>query len=185
MIFVLIPLASAAPILSTLTVHQPDAEQLRTLNLSVPYLDLRLGESLPGAKITVDYDTDRADTIFVEMRFETSLAVSLDGPHWQLDDFAHHVSPWLPAWTTDGLTLPPLTDDDHRRFPTITPDQLRDAIAAHLDSFPDDARAPTCDTPWSAPCFVGISTVWLRVSAYRDGELVETRMIEAAVPMGC
>ncbi len=185
MILSLITLAHAEPILSTVTIYQPDAEMLRTHDLSEPFLDLELGEWLPGAEVSVDYDADQADTIFVEMRFETSISVSMEGPHWELDDFAHYVSPWMPARTIEGLTLPTLTNDDHRRFPVVAPDQLSDAIADRLSGFYDDIGAPTCATPWSAPCFVGVSTVWLRVSAYRDGELVESRLVEAAVPMGC
>ncbi|MFT5683458.1 MAG: hypothetical protein ACI8RZ_004390 [Myxococcota bacterium] len=177
--------ANAESILTAVTLHQPDAEMLRTHDLDESFLDLDLGEWLPGAGVSVDYDSDRADTIFVEMRFETSISVSMEGPHWELDDFAHHTSPWLPARTTGGLTLPVLTDVDHRQFPTVAADQLDDAIQDRLSEQFNEADRPTCETPWSAPCFVGVSTVWLRISAYRDGELVESRMVEAAVPMGC
>ena len=178
-------LAPTEPILESVTLHQPDAEMLHTHDLDESILDLELGEWLPGAGIVVDYDTDRADRITVEMRYETSISVSLEGPHWDLTDFAHHTSPWLPAVEVDGLQLPALTDDHHRQFPSVTSAQIEDAITDYLGERADYTDRPTCETPWSAPCFVGVSTVWLKVSAWRDGELVESRLIEAPVPMGC
>ena len=144
MIFVLAPLASAAPILSTLTVHQPDAEKPYTHDLSMP--DLWLGESLPSAEITVDCDTDRSDAVFVEMQFETSLAVSRDGPHWQLDDFARHASPWRPAWTTDGLTLPPYRERPpkvpHRHRLSAMPSQHTGRDSPTAAARPPSTRPP-------------------------------------------
>ncbi len=112
--------ASAEPILTAITLHQPEDGRLHTHDLSQPTLELPLGEWLAGTAVEVDYDTDRADRVTVELRYETSVSVSMEGPHWDLD-FAHHTSPWLPAAGADGLiTLPLLSSDDHTRFPPVT-----------------------------------------------------------------
>lgn len=168
--------AAAEPILEAITLHNPERQMLRRHDLREPLLFLELDDGLPGAAFWVDHDQERADAVTVALRYETTISVSMDGSHTELHDFVHHTSEWLPA----SDLLPTLTSDDRRRFPAVTPEQLSGAISAAMA-----ADQQSCASPWSAPCRVGVSTIWLKVSALQDGEEVESRTIKAIVPMGC
>jgi hypothetical protein len=180
--------AAASPVLDGITVHM--AEHIGgTVQIEPTNKPVYLGyQAHQGAQFEVSYDQTRADRITVQMRYETSITVNLDGAHWDLTDFVHGSSGWVDLKPGDqGYVLPHITPNDLRRFPTLSQAQIDAAILAYLGdsaaaSAPDRA---TCTDPFSDPCRVGLSRMWLQITAWKDGAPIEGRLVTIDIPMGC
>ncbi|MFT4975096.1 MAG: hypothetical protein ACI8S6_000983 [Myxococcota bacterium] len=126
----------------------------------------------------------RAERITVEVQYETSITVSLEGPHWDLTDFVHGRSPWLPAETSEsGLQVPEPTQISD--MPQVSSAQIQDAIRDQLGEHADGVELPVCAGPNTDACSVGLSAVYLRVTAWEDDTAIEQRIVKVRVPMGC
>lgn len=178
--------ASAAdPILSTLSfdVEEPEGDfthHLQHGNL----LEVPLGVSLAESVLTVGVDEQRADRVTVQYRYESAITVSLEGPHWDLIDFAHGDSGWrsIPA-AADGRFTIPAMPIDALAFPEVSAEQITQAMRDYLGGV--TAELPVCAGPDSDPCSVGLSRVWLNVAVWRGGRVVESDLFEIRIPMGC
>ena len=180
--------AAASPVLDGITVHLAEpvggTVQIEQTNKPV-YLGYQAHE---GAQFEVRYDQTRADRVTVQLRYETSITVNLDGSHWDLTDFVHGSSGWIDLKPGErGYALPHITPNDLRRFPTLSRTQIDAGIAAyHGDSAAASAADQTsCADPFTDPCRVALSRMWLQVTAWKDGTPIEGRLVTIDIPMGC
>ena len=156
---------------------------------------LELGDGLEGTILSLS-TTASPDTHRVSMQFETSMAISDEGPHIDLLDWKHCVSEWklLPRMQGgNSYRLPGPTEAEASCFPAVTAQEIEAAVLAELqgDGF-DETRAQrwlelarSVNVPGESPSYVGVSKVRLRVEQYVDGRWVEVTRVEFTSPLGC
>lgn len=158
-------------------------------------LALELGDELEGTILSLS-TTASPDTHRVSLQFETSMAISDEGPHIDLLDWKHCVSDWKYVSRIQGgnsYRLPGPSEAEASCFPAVTAQEIEVAVLAELqgDSF-DEARmqrwlelARSVNVPGESPSYVGVSKVRLRVEEYVDGQWIEVTRVEFTSPLGC
>lgn len=179
---------AASPVVSTLYFDVPEehGDVEHRLQEAGP-AHLELGVSLAESALSVGFDASRADRVTVLYRYETSITLSFEGPHWDLTDFVHGDSGWKAVpQAADGRFNVPEMPTDVLVFPDLSAEQIAQGVREYLGRFgpvPDDL--PRCASPTSDMCSVGLSRVWLSVSAWKGDTVVESHLVEFVVPMGC
>ena len=127
--------------------------------------------------------------------FETSMAISDEGPQFDLLDWKHCRSDWTALLPDAGATfvLPAPSDAQASCFPAVTVAEIRSALAARLRA--DGREGPDADRWLSLlrplasvddlPISIGISTVRLRIEVRDDDEWRQLTMLEFKLPLGC
>ena len=156
---------------------------------------LELGDELEGTILSLS-TTASPDTHRVSLQFETSMAISDEGPHIDLLDWKHCVSDWKYVSRIQGgnsYRLPGPSEAEASCFPPVTAQEIEAAVLAELqgDGF-DETRAQrwlelarSVNVPGESPSYVGVSKVRLRVEQYVDGRWVEVTRVEFTSPLGC
>ncbi len=105
--------------------------------------------------------------VSVELRYETSLIISDEGPHIALRDWKHFQSDWLALSQSTGaqFEMPEISDKQKSQFPFVSLQEVLD----HIGSLNMDRKvywqkmAKSCITPITYPCDVKVSKVWLKI----------------------
>lgn len=132
----------------------------------------------------------------VSVQFETSMAISGEGPHIDLVDWKHCQSDWRPAEPVagSGFRLPAPSDRDHSCFPHATREELREAVKRELDEYGWEKEqrehwlqlVRQVPKPGEQPSYVAISTVRVRIERLDDrGTWTLLTTIDFELPMGC
>ena len=156
---------------------------------------LELGDELEGTILSLS-STASPGTHRVSLQFETSMAISDEGPHIDLLDWKHCVSDWkfMPRMQDgNSYILQAPTDAEASCFPSFTPQQIEAALLAELQNYSfEEARvqrwlelAKTAGTPGEGPLYIGISKVRLRVEQFVDDQWAEVTTVEFTLPLGC
>lgn len=158
-------------------------------------------ENLSSA--TVDYEADLSETVYdrviilhpflndsrefkVERQFETSMALSDEGPHLDMTDWKHYTSNWqeLEKIESNKFLASKISEADGERFPKVTRKEIYDAVLK--DGGKRWANySKTCKTVNDGPCYVAISRISFRIKAKEKGQWKIIHRINFSVPMGC
>ena len=205
LVFACVSLAAAvsaqAGELTRLQVHAtPGANTFAGWSEQAPFkrvhtVALELGDELEGKILSLS-TTALPDTHRVSMQFETSMAISDEGPHIDLLDWKHCVSEWkfLPRMQGgNSYTLPGPTETEASCFPSFTPQEIQAATLAELQGYGfEETRvqrwlelARTVSALGEGPLYVGVSKVRLRIEHYVDDQWVEVTRVEFTSPLGC
>jgi len=157
-------------------------------------IELDVGDGVEGRVLRVRTAPDKGVSYRVQVQFETSVAISGEGPHIDLLDWKHCRSEWRPAQRegNNGFRLPTTRDGDQSCFPKATRAELRAALKQELGKYGDPAgqqwwldavdRVPRVGEP---PSYVAISTVRVRIEQYDGRQWRVLTTIDFGVPMGC
>ncbi len=193
-----IPLSSeAAAWLQTITLLNPDGDRfdadtlVRAGTTDPVVIDLGIGD-YPHKAVTLAPHS--SDTVYrVAQQFETSLTLMNEGPHLDLLDWRHHVSPWMELPSADGLTFQAI-EIASESFPAVSREEIVAAVneerrrSARQGYDPGDKwtkLAEHCASPTTYPCGVSVSKVRLRVQVAAQGGWRTLQLIEIVIPMGC
>lgn len=156
---------------------------------------LKLGDELEGTILSLS-TTASPETHRVSMQFETSMAISDEGPHIDLLDWKHCVSEWKflqPMQGGNHYRLPGPTEAEASCFPPVTAQEIEAAVLAELQGYSfEEARvqrwlelARGVSAPGEGPSYVGVSKMRLRFEQYVDDQWVEVTRVEFTSPLGC
>lgn len=153
---------------------------------------LELGEVIDGATLQLQ-PADPQARHRVRVQYETSLVLSDEGPHLDLEDWKHCRSGWEHAEPLQGtphaFVLPVATPDQHDCFPDYTQAELEQAITAHPFIGGDPGQAQhwiaVSRLPDRQTHVVVISTIRLRVEVLRGGRWDEAATVDFRPPPGC
>ncbi|MHB9123764.1 MAG: hypothetical protein ACYC7A_20005 [Thermoanaerobaculia bacterium] len=142
---------------------------------------LDLAEEIQGRTLVIHAKPDITKRIRVYFQFETSMSVHEDGPHLDLLDWKHHTSDWVRLKGGPSYEIPLIPDEDERRFPPVTVEEIEAAIRERGEERWVEAmrRHPAGIT------IVSLSAIRLRITIDEDGHERVLYTIEFEVPMGC
>lgn len=168
--------------------------ELRAPFAALNTLELELGDQ-PYAAVLGLLPAAAAADHRVSVQFETSMAISDEGPQFDLLDWKHCRSDWITLVPGAGATfvLPAPSDAQASCFPAVTVAEIRSALAARLraDSRegPDAERWLSLLRPLASvdelPISVGISTMRLRIEVRDNDAWRQLTMLELKLPLGC
>lgn len=158
-------------------------------------IDLEPGDDMGGRVLRVRPAPGGVTRYRVRVQFETSAAISGEGPHIDLLDWRHCRSEWRTAQPEggDGFRLPMPEDRDHSCFPKATRAELRTAVKQALGEYGFDRES---EQWWldavdrvhqvgESPSYVAISTVRVHVEQYDGSQWRVLTTIDFNLPMGC
>lgn len=149
------------------------------------YGDIDLAETLEGQLIAVT--SMHLIDIKVEQAYETSVSISNEGPHCDLIEWKHYVSPWETLkQNKDGqFVAKQYTLEQRSKFIPTSINEIR-AIVNQQCGEDWVNLLNNCKKVNDYPIEVGISNYLLRISGTRieDGKKV-TRIIVLSSPLGC
>jgi hypothetical protein len=169
----------------------PPTSELKNLELSkhrTTVVHLYLDEYVDKSKVTLNF-RDRSAEYRILQRYRTSMSVSAEGPHLDLIDWRHYDSPWRS-----------LKSLGHNRFQTLPAEQMHDArfpTTSKADIIKEVRRlvgsdrssllelVQSCDGPNDGACWVGISSIYLRIQKQVRGRWIDVGLVEFEVAMGC
>lgn len=138
---------------------------------------------------------DYLPALKMQQQFETSLTLADEGPHLDLTNWKHGVSPWQDLSEEPDLMFrsrPLLVAQ--APFPDYKPEELVAAVRAEIARWQTDgdegsARwielAKQCGGEDGYPCMEAVSQVRFRLLAQIDGAWTELYRVVFDVPMGC
>jgi hypothetical protein len=149
--------------------------------------DLDLGQNWQG-ELQIKGQLS-SKNLSAEMRYETSLAISDEGAHFDLVDWQHFQSDWLPLKRLNetNFSMPEVSLVERSQFPFVAKTELLEYIkASGRDRGERWSRlAALCQTPTSSPCYVGISKIMIKIY---DGEGPQRKLLKEILlrpAMGC
>ncbi len=149
------------------------------------YADIDLGETLEGQLIAVT--SMHLIDIKVEQAYETSVSISNEGPHCDLIEWKHYVSPWETLKQNRDGQFVALTYSEEQRstFIPVSVNEIREIVKLQCS---EDwvSLLSNCKKITDYPIGVGISNYLLRISGKRleDGKKV-SRIIVLSAALGC
>lgn len=199
LLFAVVPMTAAGSS-QTIVIDpaSPGAAPLDVWTQSAPvpervHIELDVGDGVEGRVLRVR--PMPGISYRVHIQFETSAAISGEGPHIDLLDWKHCRSEWRSARAegSNGFRLPMARDGDHSCFPKATRAELRAALKQELGKSGFD---PASDKWWldavdrvprvgEPPSYVAISTVRVRIEQYDGRQWRVLTTIDFGVPMGC
>jgi hypothetical protein len=153
---------------------------------AITTVELEPGEEIGGQEILLHLYPGAKHEFRIEQRFETSLAVSNEGPHLDLLDWKHHYSPWRTLQPTRGnrFLIAAISQEESSRFPAVTAEEIRwvvkQAAGEGWAELVRDVRHPN-----DAPCYVALSKISLRISVKEGKAWRQIHQLDCLVPMGC
>jgi len=157
-------------------------------------IDLDVGDGVDGRVLRVGR-AQAPGNYRVSVQFETSAAISGEGPHVDLVDWKHCRSEWRFAKqvTPSRFRLPVALERDHTCFPAATRAELKQALKQELDQsgFDPDSRRAWLESVervprvGESPSYVALSTVRVRIEEYAGGQWRLLTTIAFDIPMGC
>ena len=156
---------------------------------------LELGDELEGTILSLS-SMASPEIHRVSLQFETSMAISDEGPHIDLLDWKHCVSEWklLPRMQGgNSYRLPGPTEAEASCFPAVTAQKIEAAVLAALRDYSFEetrvqrwlALARGVSVPGEGPSYIGVSKVRLRIEQYVDDQWIEVTSVEFTSPLGC
>ena len=148
--------------------------------------DLELGESIENQLIVLQPFPNDAREFKVEQQFETSMAIGDEGPHVDLINWKHYTSDWKEIENVgeNRFRTFRVSEADTQRFPAATSQEIHRVVLKEGGKRWGDL-ARQCKTPFDPPCYVGLSRISFRISAYEDGNWNEIHRINFSIPLGC
>lgn len=144
-----------------------------------------IGETIEKQKITVT--TTLLTNLTVEQRYETSVTIMDEGPHYDLTGWKHYTSDWKPLQpNSNGIfTGDTYSEKEKTKFPEINIEELKEKVKTQCGmgwyQLVLHIKSPT-----DYPGGVGISRYFLRVAGKRkDNGLSVIKIISIEIPMGC
>lgn len=150
-------------------------------------IKLGLGEYVDNSEVTLNFP-DASVRYRILQRYRTSMSVSAEGPHLDLVDWRHFDSPWTPLERLGALRFKTLPGDqmEHSRFPTTSRSEIVKAVRRRAGDWPAVLElAKSCRSPHDGACWVGISSMYLRIQKHNRGRWADVGMVELRIPMGC
>ncbi|MBA2734468.1 MAG: hypothetical protein H0U54_16525 [Acidobacteria bacterium] len=149
------------------------------------FVDLDLSESIEN-QIILLRGTIPEREFKLEQQFETSLAISDEGPHLDLVDWKHYRSEWREIKKLENnkfLTLK-LTEADASRFPHVTMQEIyQEVLKEGGNRWANLVRAAKTINDY--PIGISVSKISLRIKV-REGERWRVlKRLEFTIPMGC
>ena len=170
---------------------RPPTPSLRHIKLAKnrpTIMNLDLGESIDDQEVTLSFPGNSSE-YRMSQRYRTSMSISAEGPHLDLVDWRHFDSPWTPLYPSGSKRFRTLESNqmDYTKFPPTTKSEiLKEARRLVGKSWPDLSEyAKGCDGPNDEPCFVMISSIYLRIQRQVRGRWLDTGLVEVRIPMGC
>ncbi len=149
------------------------------------FVDLDLSESIEN-QIIILRGTIPEREFKLEQQFETSLAISDEGPHLDLIDWKHYRSEWREIKKLENnkfLTLK-LSESDASRFPHVTMQEIyREVLKEGDDRWTNLVRAAKTINDY--PISIGVSKISLRIKVREDERWRVIKRLEFTIPMGC
>ena len=149
-------------------------------------VDLQLGEEIEGREVILYPRSGITLEFMIEQRIETSLTVSNEGPHLDLLDWKHYLSPWerLDEVGENRYRIRDVSNEEATSFPAVSPEEIREAVLrAGGERWAELVR--DVKGPHDAPVLVGVSKISLKVSVKEGGDWKVINLIEFLIPMGC
>jgi hypothetical protein len=145
---------------------------------------LDIGESFLGKKIRIS--GEGLSNIIVAERYETSAGISIEDRACELADWKHYYSDWeVLKPNNDGSYISKnYTLAESRKFPKVTPEEFRKAVlegcgSAGADIIKNEKK------PGDNASEVGISRIFLRVTAIDENGKTITKIITFSIIWGC
>ena len=191
-----LPDADAAPCLASVEIRAaepvaPGRVQYPGLELRGPrpaerIVDLDLGESVEGYRLSLLTPPGCATEHRVQWQFETSVTVMDEGPHVDLLDWKHHTAPWvdIEPHGPGRYRLPTLSEEQRTSFPPVSVSELIEAVRAEGGDRWAEMVAEV-KGPNDYPSGVGLSTYRVRVLARDAAGWVPLYSVVFRYPMGC
>lgn len=149
--------------------------------------DLDLGQNWQGELQIIGQVSSK--NLSAEMRYETSLAISDEGAHFDLVDWQHFQSAWLPLKRVNEtkFVMPEVSLVERSQFPFVSKRDLLDYIkSSERDRGGRWSKlAELCQTPSSSPCYVGISKIMIKIYEGEGPQKKLFREIVLRPAMGC
>ncbi len=166
--------------MATLVVHLLETGRIFDFN----------GDGFPSDTLEVEYDlpesvqgqsiyikTSELTDLKLEWRYETSLTLNMEGPHWDLYDWKHYYSPWKELKLKKGkYYVPELTRSETQIFPKYSEAELNEFV--NLDSLRSEHSGSNADI------FIGVSRIYLRITGMGKNRK-HTYIVAFYEPMGC
>ncbi|MEG4904457.1 hypothetical protein [Microcoleus sp. F10-A1] len=156
--------------------------QLQTDSVS---LSAELGETIEGQKISIS--TKELTDIIIEQRYETSVAISNEGPHCDLTDWKHYYSDWKPLKQLSDGKFVGITYDlkENERSPKVPINELKERVREQCGE-EWYQLVKNIKSPYEYPSSVGISRYYLKVTGKQKttGKTIKKTII-IELPMGC
>ena len=141
-----------------------------------------LGETPEGMVFQI---TESVKIIKITQHYRTTISISEEGPHWDLFDWKHYISPKLNLKVNDGyFSILKYSGNERNRFPEYTEKELTDYVKKHTpamlpllynnEKFSKDAL------------YHSISEIFLTITYTKpDSEEILTQVIVFNLPLGC
>ncbi|BCR06256.1 hypothetical protein DESUT3_33250 [Desulfuromonas versatilis] len=169
---------------SPLASYRRDGEAIRAeLDLGVAdRLEIILHPAAPGN-----------ERLRIRQQYETSLTLMDEGPHMDLLDWTHFVSPWVELEATpEGSFIMPIPTSS--KFPAVNTEEIVAAVETESAQWEKEGYqsgerwinlARQCRGPNDYPCGVGLSLIRLNIEVLDQGAWRTLERIELSLPMGC
>lgn len=138
---------------------------------------LELGEKVKGVLLKGDGD------FRLSQQTQSSVTVMNEGPHLDLLNWKHGISPWVILKKSDGLFLyqEQFIEKD---FPKVSKEELLKAVHKEGgERWVETAKG--CKDPGSYPCGIAPSLYLFKVEQKVEGKWQEIGKISLYPPMGC
>lgn len=154
---------------------------------------LELGDEPYDVALSLDRDNGLAN-YRISVQFETSMAISDEGPHIDLLGWKHCTTSWKVLQPhAKGFLLPRPSEAESSCFPDATASEIRSALESALRDagIPDaDARrwltlAKSIHKAGESPSYIGISKVRVRIEERAHDGWKHVTMLEFLLPLGC
>ena len=149
-------------------------------------VDLDLGQSVEGYVVRLRCEPSCSERFRVQWQYETSLTVTDEGPHADLDDWKHFTSPWadVKPSASGKLILPTVSPSDSSKFPSVSMGEVVQAVRARFGER-WVRLASQAKYPGDGPTLVVLSKYRVRVQVALGSELTSLYEFSFKVPMGC
>ena len=149
--------------------------------------DIELGDEIENQLLILHPRGGPGREFVVEQRHETSLSVPNEGPHLDLLDWKHYVSPWrgLPRAGANRFLTLKISETEAARFPAVTGAEIRAAVRREGVSREWLELVKDTKGPQGPGVFVGVSKVSFRVKVRERGRWRVVNIFHFMVPMGC
>lgn len=152
-------------------------------------IQLDLGEDIDNQEIRLNFRDHSVVEYRMLQRYRTSMSISAEGPHFDLVDWRHFDSPWIPLASLGAKRFRTLKSEqmEHSRFPTTTKSEiLKEVRLLAAKDWPELLElVEDCRGPNDGACLVSISSIYLRIQKQVRGRWIDVGLAEFRVPMGC
>jgi len=149
------------------------------------YIFPELGETIEGQFIKID--NLNLEDLKIEQRYETSISIQNEGPHCDLTNWKHYVSPWIELKPIKEQSYQCLSyvHEDYQKFPSVNITDLKQHIKTNYDKEWYDLIS-NIKTIYEYPSSVGISRYYIRISGIeKSSKEFISKILIFENPMGC